>query len=126
MASGQCPESRSTLLKYKSEIRTPNPKFTMSLLVVGSVAFDAVETPFGKCEKMLGGSGSHFSISASFFTDVRIVALLVEILVPQSKKFLTPTTSTPPTSNAFLTARRFAGSDVMTTTLTSPTRSIRI
>ena len=39
----------------------------MSLLVVGSVAFDAVETPFGKCEKMLGGSASHFSISMSFF-----------------------------------------------------------
>jgi sugar/nucleoside kinase (ribokinase family) len=48
----------------------------MSLLVVGSVAFDEVETPFGKCEKMLGGSGSHFSISASFFTDVRIVAVV--------------------------------------------------
>src|SRR6266478_1900214 len=48
----------------------------MSLLVVGSVAFDAVETPFGKCEKMLGGSASHFSISASFFTDVRIVAVV--------------------------------------------------
>jgi len=48
----------------------------MSLLVVGSVAFDEVETPFGKCDKMLGGSGSHFSISASFFTDVRIVAVV--------------------------------------------------
>ena len=48
----------------------------MSLLVVGSVAFDAVETPFGKCEKMLGGSASHFSISASFFTDVRIVGVV--------------------------------------------------
>jgi len=48
----------------------------MSLLVVGSVAFDAVETPFGKCEKMLGGSGSHFSISASFFTDVSIVGVV--------------------------------------------------
>jgi len=48
----------------------------MSLLVVGSVAFDAVETPFGKCEKMLGGSGSHFSISASFFTDVNIVGVV--------------------------------------------------
>jgi hypothetical protein len=34
----------------------------MSLLVVGSVAFDEVETPFGKCDKMLGGSASHFSI----------------------------------------------------------------
>lgn len=48
----------------------------MSLLVVGSVAYDAVETPFGKCEKMLGGSGSHFSISASYFTDVRIVGVV--------------------------------------------------
>ena len=48
----------------------------MSLLVVGSVAFDAVETPFGKCEKMLGGSASHFSISASYFTDVSIVGVV--------------------------------------------------
>jgi sugar/nucleoside kinase (ribokinase family) len=48
----------------------------MSLLVVGSVAFDAVETPFGKCDKMLGGSASHFSISASFFTDVSIVGVV--------------------------------------------------
>src|SRR4030095_14226321 len=48
----------------------------MSLLVVGSVAFDAVETPFGKCEKMLGGSASHFSISASFYTDVQIVGVV--------------------------------------------------
>jgi sugar/nucleoside kinase (ribokinase family) len=48
----------------------------MSLLVVGSVAFDAVETPFGKREKMLGGSASHFSLSASFFTDVRLVGVV--------------------------------------------------
>ena len=48
----------------------------MSLLVVGSVAFDSVETPFGKRERMLGGSASHFSISASFFTDVRVVAVV--------------------------------------------------
>jgi sugar/nucleoside kinase (ribokinase family) len=48
----------------------------MSLLVVGSVAFDAVETPFGKCDQMLGGSASHFSISASFFTDVDIVGVV--------------------------------------------------
>jgi len=48
----------------------------MSLLVVGSVAFDSVETPFGKCDKMLGGSASHFSISASFFTDVSIVGVV--------------------------------------------------
>lgn len=48
----------------------------MSLLVVGSVAFDEVETPFGKCEKMLGGSASHTSISASYYTDVRVVAVV--------------------------------------------------
>jgi sugar/nucleoside kinase (ribokinase family) len=48
----------------------------MSLLVVGSVAFDAVETPFGKTEKMLGGSASHFSLSASYYTDVRIVGVV--------------------------------------------------
>lgn len=48
----------------------------MSLLVVGSVAFDAVETPFGKTEKMLGGSASHFSLSASYYTDVQIVGVV--------------------------------------------------
>ncbi|HJZ81371.1 MAG TPA: PfkB family carbohydrate kinase [Pyrinomonadaceae bacterium] len=48
----------------------------MSLLVVGSVAFDAVETPFGNRDQMLGGSASHFSISASFFTNVRVVAVV--------------------------------------------------
>jgi sugar/nucleoside kinase (ribokinase family) len=48
----------------------------MSLLAVGSVAFDAVETPFGKRERMLGGSATHFSVSASFYTDVRIVGVV--------------------------------------------------
>jgi sugar/nucleoside kinase (ribokinase family) len=48
----------------------------VSLLVVGSVAFDGVETPFGKREKILGGSATHFSLSASFFTDVRVVAVV--------------------------------------------------
>ena len=58
----------------------------MSLLVVGSVAFDEVETPFGKCDKMLGGSGSHFSISASYFTDVRIVAVVGGDFGPEDQK----------------------------------------
>jgi sugar/nucleoside kinase (ribokinase family) len=40
------------------------------------VAFDAVETPFGKRERMLGGSATHFSLSASFFTDVRVVGVV--------------------------------------------------
>jgi sugar/nucleoside kinase (ribokinase family) len=46
------------------------------LLVVGSVAFDAVETPFGKRERMLGGSATHFGLSASFFADVRVVGVV--------------------------------------------------
>jgi sugar/nucleoside kinase (ribokinase family) len=45
----------------------------MSLTVVGSIAFDAVETPFGSRPKMLGGSAVHFSLAASFLTDVRVV-----------------------------------------------------
>jgi sugar/nucleoside kinase (ribokinase family) len=45
----------------------------MSLVVVGSIAFDSVKTPFGERERMLGGSAVHFSLAASFFTDVRVV-----------------------------------------------------
>ena len=45
----------------------------MSLTVVGSIAFDAVTTPFGSRERMLGGAAVHFSLAASFFTDVHVV-----------------------------------------------------
>src|SRR5437764_5677659 len=45
----------------------------MSLVVVGSIAFDAVKTPFGERDRMLGGSAVHFSLAASFFTEVRVV-----------------------------------------------------
>ncbi|HEX5713491.1 MAG TPA: PfkB family carbohydrate kinase [Solirubrobacterales bacterium] len=45
----------------------------MALTVVGSIAFDAVKTPFGECERMLGGAATHFSLAASFFTEVRPV-----------------------------------------------------
>jgi sugar/nucleoside kinase (ribokinase family) len=44
------------------------------LLVVGSVALDSVATPFGKVDEALGGSATYFSYSASFFTQVRLVA----------------------------------------------------
>lgn len=50
----------------------------MSILVVGSVAFDSVETPFGKAEEVLGGSATYFSTSASFFTGVSLVAVVGE------------------------------------------------
>jgi sugar/nucleoside kinase (ribokinase family) len=45
----------------------------MSLVVVGSIAFDAVKTPFGERDRMLGGSAVHFSLAAGFFTEVRVV-----------------------------------------------------
>ena len=45
----------------------------MSLVVVGSIAFDSVKTPFGERERMLGGAAVHFSLAASFFTEVRMV-----------------------------------------------------
>ena len=51
----------------------------MSLLVVGSVAFDAIETPFGKTDKIIGGSGTFISLSASYFTDqVKLVGVVGE------------------------------------------------
>ena len=48
----------------------------MSVLVVGSMALDSVETPFGKVENILGGSASYFSLAASKFTDVHVVAVV--------------------------------------------------
>ncbi len=48
----------------------------MSILVVGSVAYDTVETPFGRAERVLGGSASFFAVAASFFTPVSLVAVV--------------------------------------------------
>ena len=48
----------------------------MSLLVVGSVALDSVETPFGRRDDALGGSATYFSCAASYFTDVHLVAVV--------------------------------------------------
>jgi sugar/nucleoside kinase (ribokinase family) len=48
----------------------------MSILVVGSVAYDTVETPFGRAEKVLGGSASFFSVAASFFVPVNLVGVV--------------------------------------------------
>jgi sugar/nucleoside kinase (ribokinase family) len=48
----------------------------MSILVVGSVAYDTVETPFGRAEKVLGGSASFFSVAAAFFAPVNLVAVV--------------------------------------------------
>lgn len=49
----------------------------MSLLIVGSMAFDAIETPFGKTDKIIGGAASYISLSASYFTsDIRLVSVV--------------------------------------------------
>jgi sugar/nucleoside kinase (ribokinase family) len=48
----------------------------MSVLVVGSVALDSVETPFGKADEALGGAGTFFSASASHFTPVRLIGVV--------------------------------------------------
>jgi sugar/nucleoside kinase (ribokinase family) len=49
----------------------------MSLLVVGTVAFDAIETPFGKTDKIVGGAASYISLAASYFTkDIQLVSVI--------------------------------------------------
>jgi len=60
----------------------------MSILVVGSVALDSVETPFGKRERVLGGSATYFATSASFFTDVNLVAVVGEDFPQEHVDFL--------------------------------------
>jgi len=48
----------------------------MSITVVGSVAFDAIQTPFGKVDRCLGGSATYFSLAASFFSHVDLVGVV--------------------------------------------------
>jgi sugar/nucleoside kinase (ribokinase family) len=48
----------------------------VSLLVVGSVAFDALESPYGKVERVVGGAATYFAVAASFFAHVSIVAIV--------------------------------------------------
>ncbi len=61
----------------------------MSILVVGSVAFDSLETPSGKRERVLGGAATHFALAASFFTDVRVVGVVGEDFLPEHERVLT-------------------------------------
>ncbi len=60
----------------------------MSLLVVGSVAFDSVKTPFGEAEEVLGGSATYFSTAASYFTEVSLVAVVGEDFPEEHLNFL--------------------------------------
>jgi sugar/nucleoside kinase (ribokinase family) len=58
----------------------------VSILVVGSVAFDALKTPFGETDRAIGGSATYFSVAASFFTPVELVAVVGEDFTDQDMK----------------------------------------
>ena len=60
----------------------------MPLLVVGSVAIDNVETPTARRDDLLGGSATHFSYAASFFTDVQLVGVVGEDWPPEHTELL--------------------------------------
>lgn len=60
----------------------------MSLLVVGSVAYDGVETPHGKVDRMLGGAGTYIALSASFFTKVNLVGIVGDDFGPEDESIL--------------------------------------
>jgi sugar/nucleoside kinase (ribokinase family) len=57
----------------------------MAITVVGSVAFDTIETPAGRRERCLGGAATHFSLAASFFTNVRVIAVVGEDFGPEQE-----------------------------------------
>jgi sugar/nucleoside kinase (ribokinase family) len=61
----------------------------MAILVVGSVAFDSIETPHGKRAKILGGAATHFALAASYFTDVRVIAVVGEDFLPEHEAVFT-------------------------------------
>lgn len=70
----ECP----AVIAYLISVAPPETRTSlfMSLTVVGSVAFDALETPFGKRDRVLGGAATHFGLSASFFTEVNAVGVV--------------------------------------------------
>ena len=57
----------------------------MAITVVGSVAYDSIETPAGRRERCLGGAATYFSLAASFFTDVRVIAVVGEDFGPRQQ-----------------------------------------
>jgi len=58
----------------------------VSLLVVGSVAFDALESPYGKVDRTLGGAATYFAVAASFFTAVSLVGIVGDDFTPEDEK----------------------------------------
>ena len=61
----------------------------MAILVVGSVAFDTIETPHGKVENCLGGAATYFSLAASYFTNVRVIAVVGEDFSAENEAVMT-------------------------------------
>jgi sugar/nucleoside kinase (ribokinase family) len=60
----------------------------MTILAVGSVAFDNIATPSGRAQNVLGGSATYFSLAASFFTEVRVVAVVGEDFTAEHENVL--------------------------------------
>src|SRR3954466_12982210 len=60
----------------------------MSLVVIGSVAYDAIETPHGKRERTLGGSCTYIALSASYFTSTSIVAVVGDDFASEDRRLL--------------------------------------
>ena len=61
----------------------------MSILVVGSVAFDSIEAPQGRRDRGLGGAATYFALAASYFTKVRVIAVVGEDFTPEYEAVLT-------------------------------------
>src|SRR5271163_1626903 len=61
----------------------------MAILVVGSVAFDSIETPHGKVDHCLGGAATYFSLAASYFTQVRVIAVVGKDFTAEHEAVLT-------------------------------------
>jgi sugar/nucleoside kinase (ribokinase family) len=60
----------------------------MTIVAVGSVAFDNITTPSGRADNVLGGSGTYFALAASYFTNVRLVAVVGEDFTPEHEQVL--------------------------------------
>jgi sugar/nucleoside kinase (ribokinase family) len=58
----------------------------LSLLVVGSVAFDGIESPYGKEERIIGGAATYFALSASYFTHVNLVGIVGDDFTAKDEK----------------------------------------
>ncbi len=79
-ARGRCRRRSRETSRPSSESTSPSSKkpgdHVNPILAVGSVAFDSIKTPFGEANRVVGGAATYFAIAASFFTEVRIVAVV--------------------------------------------------